>query len=255
MSAGTPVDGQPVLETIRLCVSYGGVGALGDVDLNVSAGEMVGLIGPNGAGKTTAIDTLSGFVRPQSGTVRLDGRDITAMPPHRRARLGLGRTFQSIESFEPLSVEDNLRVAVAPARRRTPLDIDQRVAAILAQLDLAEVASAFPAELSYGQQKLAGLATALIREPRVLLLDEPAAGLDGGSVEILAQQLRRVRHSGVGVLLVDHDMDVIFGLCDRVYVLDFGRLIAVGTPDVVRHDPRVTAAYLGGPAPAGPVPA
>jgi branched-chain amino acid transport system ATP-binding protein len=253
MSAGIPDDGQLVLETIRLGVSYGGVGALCDVDLKVFAGEMVGLIGPNGAGKTTAIDTLSGFVRAQSGRVRFCGHDITAMQPHRRAQLGLGRTFQSIESFEPLSIGDNVRVAVTPRGLRRSRDTDLRVAAILDQLDLTAVASAFPGELSYGQQKLAGLATALVREPRVLLLDEPAAGLDGASVEVLGTQLRRVREGGVGVLLVDHDMDVVFGLCDRVYVLDFGRLISVGTPDAVRQDPRVTSAYLGQPT-SGQVP-
>ncbi|MEO5723251.1 MAG: ABC transporter ATP-binding protein [Ilumatobacteraceae bacterium] len=241
-----------MLESIQLGVSYGGVDALRDVNITVCSGEMVGLIGPNGAGKTTMIDTLSGFVRPSFGRVIFAGRDITGLATHRRSRLGLARTFQSVESFEPLTVEANVRAAADTAiddglfaRLRRGSVIDEQIGSTLAQLDLTNVADAFPSELSYGRQKLVGLAMALVREPRVVLLDEPAAGLDAASIEVLGRQLRRVQQRGIGVLLVDHDMDVVFGLCQRVYVLDFGRLIAEGPPEVIRDDQRVRSAYLG----------
>lgn len=233
------------LRTHGLSVSYGGVAALSDVDIDVRPGQLVGLIGPNGAGKTTLIDTLSGFVRPTRGRVELAGRDISRLPVHRRARLGLGRTFQSIESFEPLTVRGNVRTAAEARRSRRSEDIEEKVDAAIHQLGLDDVADEFVSELSYGLQKLAGLAMTLVREPSIVLLDEPAAGLDAVSVEAVTAQLRRACEDGVGVLMVDHDMDVVFGLCDDVYVLDFGRIIAHGPPAEIRVNEDVRTAYLG----------
>lgn len=254
--AGVASTGGTVLATRQLSVSYGGVDSLVDVDLHVDAGEIVGLIGPNGAGKTTMIDALSGFVRPKRGRIEFGGRDVVGWPAHRRARGGLTRTFQSIESFGPLNVRANLLAAGEAAGRRRPLrtrwrrtdDVALRVASVLTQLELDDVAEAFPPDLPYGTQKLVGLAMALMIEPSVILLDEPAAGLDDPAVEVLAAQLRRLRGEGLGLLLVDHDMDVVFDLCDRVYVLDFGRMIFEGTPEEVHSNEQVRLAYLGTPA-------
>lgn len=233
------------LRTHGLSVSYGGVAALSDVDIDVRPGQLVGLIGPNGAGKTTLIDSLSGFVRPSRGRVELDGRDISRLPVHRRAQLGLGRTFQSIESFEPLTVRGNVRTAAEARRGRRGEDTEARVDAALHQLGLDDVADEFVSELSYGLQKLAGLAMTLVREPSIVLLDEPAAGLDAVAVDAMSAQLRRTCELGVGVLIVDHDMDLVFGLCDDVYVLDFGRVIAHGPPADIRVNDDVRTAYLG----------
>ncbi|HRE03011.1 MAG TPA: ATP-binding cassette domain-containing protein, partial [Ilumatobacteraceae bacterium] len=165
---------------------------------------------------------------------------------HRRARAGLTRTFQSTESFAPLTVRANLGAAAEAHRgRRAQREISQRVDAVLAALGLDAVADSFPPDLPYGTQKLVGLGMALIVEPSVVLLDEPAAGLDAASVAILKQRLRSLREQGLALLLVDHDMDVLFDVCDHVAVLDFGQIIAAGTPDMVRADERVRAAYLG----------
>jgi len=260
MATGALVRQDAVLETRQLSVSYGGVDSLADVDLRVGVGEIVGLIGPNGAGKTTMIDALSGFVRPKRGRIEFLGHEINTWPAHRRARSGLTRTFQSIESFEPLTVRANLLAAGEAHRRRRPLrdrlrgrgdEVEQRVDTMLGLFALGDVRDAFPPDLPYGIQKLVGLAMALMIEPSVILLDEPAAGLDDPAVAVLTEQLRRLRDDGLGLLLVDHDMDLVFDLCDRVYVLDFGRLIFEGEPEAVRSNERVRIAYLGTPAPTG----
>jgi ABC-type branched-subunit amino acid transport system ATPase component len=247
-----PPESPILFETSSVGVRYGGVAALVDVNVRVHIGEAVGLIGANGAGKTTLIDTVSGYVRPSFGSVRLGGRDVTRLPPHRRARLGLGRTFQSIESFGPLTVGQNVRVAAeatSSAGRRIVrrADLDRRIEEVLADVGIEGLRDAYPDDLPYGQQKLAALATALVRQPKVLLLDEPAAGLDGTATEALLVAMRRIVDRGIGLLLVDHDMDVVFAACRRLYVLDAGIIIAEGSPAEIRTDPRVTAAYLGTP--------
>jgi branched-chain amino acid transport system ATP-binding protein len=241
-----------VLETHRLTVRYGGVQALTDVDLEVPAGMLVGLIGPNGAGKTTFIDAAGGFTR-SSGRVLLDGADISGLAPHRRSRRGLGRTWQAADLFDDLSVRENLRVAaVQPTLARTARELlggrETANAAIdltLAELGIEELADRGAGELSQGHRKLVGVARALAGRPRVLCLDEPAAGLDSDESRDLGQRLRRVVDSGTAMLLVDHDMGLVLSICDLVFVLDFGKLIARGTPDEIRRDAAVVEAYLG----------
>ena len=221
-----------VLSATGVSVSFGGVRALVDVDVEVGERQLVGLIGPNGAGKTTFIDAISGFVRCK-GRVALDGHDLTNLPPHARARLGLARTWQSIELFEDLSVLENLTVAAPDAH------------ATLELLGLESLAGAMPTELSQAQRKLVGLARALVTSPRLLCLDEPAAGLDVNESAELGRRLRLIVDSGTPVLLVDHDMGLVLGISDHVIVLEFGKVIATGLPEAVRRDPQVVTAYLG----------
>jgi branched-chain amino acid transport system ATP-binding protein len=244
-----------VLRTSGISVSFGGVRALVDVDLDVGEGQLVGLIGPNGAGKTTFIDAISGFV-PYQGSVALDERDISKLKPHRRARLGLARTWQSIELFDDLSVAENLTVAAyRPSVVTTVKEVVSRAVegtdatdAALELLGLEAIRHAMPAELTQGQRKLVGIARALATEPRVICLDEPAAGLDTRESTELAARLRQVVDAGTSMLLVDHDMGLVLGISDHVVVLEFGKVIASGPPEVVRRDPQVITAYLGGAA-------
>jgi branched-chain amino acid transport system ATP-binding protein len=214
-------------------VSFGGVRALVDVDLEVAEGKLVGLIGPNGAGKTTFIDAISGFVRAR-GRVELDGTDLSRLAPHERARRGLARTWQATELFDDLTVGENVAVA---ARRQSH--------AALERIGLESAADRLPAQLSQAERKLVGFARAMAAQPRVLCLDEPAAGLDAAESERLGRWLRQVVDEGTAMLLVDHDMGLVLSVCDWIVVLEFGKVIATGTPDDVRRDRRVVEAYLG----------
>jgi branched-chain amino acid transport system ATP-binding protein len=241
------------LQASAISVSFGAVHALNGVDLTVGEGKLVGLIGPNGAGKTTFIDAVTGFV-PARGSVVLSGRDISALAPHERARLGLGRTWQTIELFDDLSVRENLAVAARrPSITSTIAEIvtghqpaaEQLAEEALSLLELDDIAETMPQELSQGKKKLVGVARALAAKPSLLLLDEPAAGLDTIESHDLGQRLRRVVDGGLSALLIDHDMGLVLGICDEVYVLDFGTIIAKGTPEAVRTNPDVLAAYLG----------
>ncbi len=254
MTAREPGD-HAILSAIGVSVSFGGVHAVVDVDLEVAPGQLVGLIGPNGAGKTTFIDAITGFVRAE-GRVELDGRDLTGLPPHARARLGLARTWQSIELFDDLTIRENLLVA---ARRpsvwgtlkesvSTPRAASGEISGALAVLGLEGLVDALPEELSQGQRKLVGIARALVVKPRLVCLDEPAAGLDTTESEELGRRLRRLVDAGQSMLLVDHDMGLVLGICDHVVVLEFGKVIASGEPDEVRRDQQVIAAYLGSAA-------
>jgi len=247
--------GPVVLAATGISVSFGGLLALNDVDLTVAEGQLVGLIGPNGAGKTTFIDAISGFV-PYRGRVELDGRALDGLAAHRRAERGLARTWQSIEVFDDLSVRENLAVASyrpsawATAREvvSTPVTSTKAADKVLELLGLESLADAMPDELAQGQRKLVGIGRALAAEPRLLCLDEPAAGLDAREGEELARRLRGVVDAGTPTLLVDHDMGLVLGISDYVVVLEFGRVIAHGPPDVVRRDPQVIRAYLGSAA-------
>ena len=243
-----------LLEVEGLRVAFGGVAAVDDVSFAVDEGSLVGLIGPNGAGKTTCIEALTGYLPQATGVVRFLDRDLTGLPPHRRARLGLARTFQSVELFDDLTVRDNLRAAanrrnlwqslrdlIAPRWHDDESAIDRA----LDILGLTDVADTLPTELSQGQRKLAGVARALASRPRLLLLDEPAAGLDGTETLALGRRLRDVVDDGVTILLVDHDMGLVLGTCDRILVLDFGKVLASGTPEEIRRNEDVLAAYLG----------
>jgi len=233
--AGRPA----VLRVAGLSVAFGGVHALSDVSLEVREGELVGLIGPNGAGKTTLVDAASGFVA-STGRVELGGADLGRLEPYERARRGLARTWQSTELFDDLDVRENLTVA---AKDVTAGDPSAEQALGLVGLDWA--AEAMPAQLSMGQRKLVGVARALAAKPRLLCLDEPAAGLDTRESAELGACLRDLADQGQSMLLIEHDMGLVLGICDRVVVLEFGRVIADGPPEAVRTDPLVIAAYLG----------
>ena len=247
------VIGEVKLATRGVTVRYGGVTAVLDVDIDVRAGEIVGLIGPNGAGKTSFVDALTGFTRC-SGEVTLEGERLDGLSPYERARRGLVRTWQAGELFEDLNVADNVRVAnetgneivgmlrdaIRPTRPAAPA-----VERALALLGLDDVADRKPSELSLGRQKSVGMARALAMEPRALLLDEPAAGLDSSESAAFGQQLRAMASTGVACLLIDHDMHLVMSVCDRVYVIEFGKQIASGTPEEVRTNPRVLESYLG----------
>jgi ABC-type branched-subunit amino acid transport system ATPase component/ABC-type branched-subunit amino acid transport system permease subunit len=245
--------GPPRLQVSGLSVAFGGVVAVNDVSISVPRGSIVGLIGPNGAGKTTFVDAVTGFVQCRAGRISLEGDDITSLRPHHRVRRGIVRTFQTMELFEDLTAEENLSVAASPAARwgdarelvaPRPIARDD-VREVLRLLDIEDVIDSMPTDLPHGRRRLVGVARAVMARPRLLLLDEPAAGLDTTESEHLEQQLRAVARSGIDILLVDHDMRLVLALCDYIYVLDFGRLIAEGAPSSIRGNEDVIAAYLG----------
>src|ERR1700689_2541805 len=218
-------------------VSFGGVRAVAGVDLEIESGELVGLIGPNGAGKTTFIDAITGFVRAE-GSVELAGTSLDGLPPHVRAQRGLARTWQTVELFDDLTVKENLTVA-AKGGKGASVDEELKV------LDLVHAAEAMPWELTQAERKRAGIGRALVAQPRLLCLDEPAAGLDVRQSKEFGALLPGIARTGTAVLLVDHDMGLVLSVCDRVVVLDSGSIIAQGTPAQIRSDERVIAAYLG----------
>ena len=243
--ARADLAGRPaVFRVAGLAVTFGGVHALSDVSLEVREGELVGLIGPNGAGKTTLVDAASGFVA-STGRVELGGADLGGLQPYERARRGLARTWQSTELFEDLDVRENLTVASKDGAARDGAVRDQSAAQTLALVGMDWAGQAMPSQLSMGQRKLVGVARALAARPRLLCLDEPAAGLDTRESRELGACLRGLADQGQSMLLIEHDMGLVLGTCDRVVVLEFGRVIADGPPEVVRADPRVIAAYLG----------
>ena len=245
-----------LLETDGLTVTFGGLNANDNINLSVEKGQFVGLIGPNGAGKTTFIDAITGYVPMSGGSATFDGADIGKMAPFKRAKSGLVRTFQSLELFEDLSVRDNMLVAAYPSRwytwaldmlHITPKDqaIEDHVDWSLEIMGLTDDADRLPTDLSHGRRKLVGVARALAAQPQLILLDEPAAGLDTAESQTLGSHLREFLDHDMSVFLIDHDMGLVLSVCDYIYVLDFGQIIAEGTPSEVRDNPAVKAAYLG----------
>jgi branched-chain amino acid transport system ATP-binding protein len=241
------------LSVSHLCKAYGGVRALRDVSFTVSAGERVALIGPNGAGKTTCFNVLNGQLAPDAGEVRLDGASLAGLKPYRIARLGVGRTFQLAALFGSMNVRENVQLALLAhrGRHRSPLRSARHAYRAEAERLLGRVGLEGEPErgcalLAYGELKRLELAVALAQSPRVLLMDEPTAGMapaERGALMTLASQL--ARSENIAVLFTEHDMDVVFGFASRILVLHLGELIAEGSPEAVRADPRVREVYLG----------
>jgi branched-chain amino acid transport system ATP-binding protein len=231
-----------LLEVRGVMVRFGGVMAVGGVDLNAEVGQVTGLIGPNGAGKTTLFNVVSGMQEPTAGEVFVGGIDITGEAPHKRAKRGLARTFQRLELFSSLTVRDNVRVA---AELAAVPDVDGTVERLLDKVGVAHLASTVAGDLPTGSARLVEIARALATMPRLLLLDEPASGLDDSETERLGSLLRELAADGLGVLLVEHDMNLVMHVCDLIHVLDLGNIIAVGTPTEIQHDQAVLQAYLG----------
>jgi branched-chain amino acid transport system ATP-binding protein len=242
-----------LLATEGVVVRFGGLTALDDVSVHASRGAITGLIGPNGAGKTTLFNVLTGVLAPTRGHVHIHGSDVTKWPAHRRARLGVARTFQSLQLFTGLTVYDNLLSAweasvPGAVLGRSRRDGRRLVDSIIEELALGAIAGRLAGQLPTGQGRLVELGRALATGPRLLLLDEPSSGLDAVETAGFKDLLRRLvdREPGtLGILLVEHDMDLVMELCDWIFVLDFGRLIASGTPTEIRADPAVISAYLG----------
>ena len=245
-----------ILETSGLTVTFGGLNACDKVDLIVPEGKFVGLIGPQGAGKTTFIDAITGYVPTSAGNAVFNGEDIGELKPHERAQRGLVRTFQSLELFEDLSVKDNLLVAGYDTRwysflldmiymPRKDQEVEEQIEWALDIMGLNDVADAMPSDLSHGRRKLVGVARALAASPKLILLDEPAAGLDTAESQILGGHLREFLDHDMSVFLIDHDMGLVLSVCDYIYVLDFGKIIAEGTPQEIRESDTVKKAYLG----------
>ena len=253
------------LDVEGVTVKFGGVQALKDVTLAVHPGEVVGLIGPNGAGKTTLIDAITGYIRPRRGRVALGGADLSAEPTARRARAGVTRSFQSLELFEDMTVRENLQAASDPRDlaaylsnlvRREKRDLPESAVTAVREFGLEADLGAKPQELPYGRRRLVAIARAVATDPAILLLDEPAAGLDDAETAELSTLIRQLAdRRGIGVLLVEHDMNLVMGVCDRIVVLNFGAILGAGTPAEIRAHPEVIAAYLGvtrpGPQAAG----
>ncbi|MCU1380877.1 MAG: ABC-type branched-chain amino acid transport system, ATPase component [Acidimicrobiales bacterium] len=236
-----------MLHVADVSVLFGGVLALDDVELAVDAGQVTGLIGPNGAGKTTLFNVVCGLQPPTRGQVALDGDDITALRPFDRARRGVGRTFQRLEIFGSMTAYENVRLGAEIRQQwdRSWPDPDEKAAEVMARVGLWHVADERADALPTGHARLVELGRALAAGPRVLLLDEPSSGLSEDESDQLGLLLRDLAGDGLAILLVEHDVDLVMGVCDRIHVLDFGHILAVGTPGEVRRSEAVQQASLG----------
>ena len=242
-----------LLETEDVTVRFGGNVAVDAASVTAEAGKVTGLIGPNGAGKTTLFNVVTGLLPPTDGVVRLDGRDITKLKPHRRARLGMARTFQRLELFTSLSVRENIRVAgeirnrwsrafLGLSRDRT---LGREVDEMIDRIGLGAVADEEVSSIPTGQARVVELGRALMTRPSLLLLDEPASGQDDAETEAFGVLLRQLAADGIGIFLVEHDVALVMDVCDHIHVVDFGEIIAGGSPDEIQRDQIVLDAYLG----------
>jgi branched-chain amino acid transport system ATP-binding protein len=258
--AGASGDAAPLLVADQVTIGFGGLLALDDVSMSVGHGEVVGVIGPNGAGKTTLFNVISGFVHPSSGTIAYRGAVLRRHHPHDLAKLGIARTLQGIGLCPGLTVHENVMLGAEPTLRsdlassflgiwrssREERAVGARAMDVLGELGAADYARRLPAALPYAIQKRTALARALMAEPRLLLLDEPASGLSESEMDALGSMIRSLTDR-MSVLLVEHHMDLVMSVCDRLVVLNFGQVIAEGTPATIRSNPDVATAYLGDP--------
>lgn len=247
-----------ILQTKGLTRRFGGLVAVDNVDMSISSGELVGLIGPNGAGKSTFFNCLTGFYPPSEGAVLFKGKPITGLKPYQVAKLGIGRTFQNLRIMPNMTVFDNvsvgaigslghsLRRAICPFQCKTDKQISERTWEILKRVKLDSLAGELAANLSYGKRKYLEIARAMATNPELLILDEPAAGLNEGETSELADFIKELNSEGTPILLVEHDMGLVMGICHRVMVLALGKKIADDTPKAVQKDTAVLEAYLGG---------
>ena len=260
-------ESPPVLQTLRLTKAFGGLRAVNEFDLTVRRGELAGLIGPNGAGKTTVFNMISGLYAPTNGDIRFEGESIVGLEPHEVTQAGIGRTFQNIRLFPNLTVLDNVRIAYHPHAGYTMFDallrtrrfeaqereLTERARDFLAIFHLDRYQDELAKNLPYGEQRRVEIARALACAPRLLLLDEPAAGMNPGEIVTLMELIHFIRDRfNLTILLIEHQMRLVMGICEQITVMDFGEVIARGTAEEIQNDPRVIEAYLGrGAAVAG----
>lgn len=252
-----------LLDVKNLTKNFGGLTAVGDVTLELNEGELVGLIGPNGAGKTTLFNLLTGVYEPSEGSVTLDGHLLNGKAPYKIASLGLSRTFQNIRLFKDLTVLENVLIAFGnhhkalvfasffrlPAFYKNEAELREKALKLLKIFDLDDEAETLAKNLAYGQQRRLEIVRALATEPKILFLDEPAAGMNPQETAELTELIRRIKNEfQITIMLIEHDMSLVMEVTERIYVLEYGRLIAHGTPDEIKNDKRVIEAYLGGEA-------
>ncbi len=250
-----------LLEVSNLGIAFGGLQAVSQLDLSIEKGHLYGLIGPNGAGKTTVFNMLTGVYRPTEGNIVLDGKDITGQNPELISRAGVARTFQNIRLFNDMTVLDNVKVGLhnqikysmwtgifrLPAYKEKEHEMNHEAHKLLKIFDLDKESGYKASQLPYGKQRKLEIARALATNPKLLLLDEPAAGMNPNETAELMQTVRRVRDQfGIAILLIEHDMNFVMGICEEITVLDYGRVIARGDGKAIRNNPKVIAAYLGG---------
>ena len=250
-----------LLEVSNLGIAFGGLQAVSQLDLSIEKGHLYGLIGPNGAGKTTVFNMLTGVYRPTEGNIVLDGKDITGQNPELISRAGVARTFQNIRLFHDMTVLDNVKVGLhnqikysmwtgifrLPAYKEKEHEMNRAAHKLLKIFDLDKESGYKASQLPYGKQRKLEIARALATNPKLLLLDEPAAGMNPNETAELMQTVRRVRDQfGIAILLIEHDMNFVMGICEEITVLDYGRVIARGDGKSIRNNPKVIAAYLGG---------